>query len=64
MRKLAAVLERYVRRFPDQWLATQPAWLEDANQPTPRPPAIVKLEQLKARFRRMLRIPQTKANSH
>ena len=27
----AAVLERYVRSYPDQWLMLRPAWCEDAG---------------------------------
>ena len=29
--RLATVIERYVRSYPDQWLMTQPAWCEDVN---------------------------------
>lgn len=29
MNKLAGVIERYVRQYPDQWLTIHPAWCED-----------------------------------
>lgn len=48
--KLGSIIERYVRRFPDQWLANRPAWIEDENRPTPRPPAIVKIEQVRRKL--------------
>lgn len=52
MAALAAVLERYVRRFPDQWLENRPAWIEDAGQPTLKPAAKRKLERWQAARRR------------
>ncbi|MDB5290348.1 MAG: putative acyltransferase [Phycisphaerales bacterium] len=52
MAKLAAVLEKYVRRFPDQWLENRPAWVEDAGVPTQRPPGKRKIEHLKAKLLR------------
>jgi lauroyl/myristoyl acyltransferase len=50
MSTLAAVLEKYVRRFPDQWLENRPAWMEDAGAPTERPPGKRKIAQLKAKW--------------
>ncbi|MDB5298595.1 MAG: putative acyltransferase [Phycisphaerales bacterium] len=50
MAKLAAVLEKYVRRFPYQWLENRPAWVEDAGAPTERPPGKRKIEHLKAKL--------------
>jgi len=38
MEKVGAVLEKYVRQFPEQWLENRPAWIEDAGKPMPRPP--------------------------
>ncbi|HWE02247.1 MAG TPA: lysophospholipid acyltransferase family protein [Tepidisphaeraceae bacterium] len=38
MDAIGAVLEKYVRRFPDQWLENRPAWIEDAGKPMPKPP--------------------------
>lgn len=51
MEKLAAVLEKYVRKFPDQWLETRPAWIEDAGKPTLQPPIKRKFERWKSRWR-------------
>jgi phosphatidylinositol dimannoside acyltransferase len=48
--QLGSIIERYVRRFPDQWLANQPAWIEDEGRPTPRPPAVVKIENARRRI--------------
>jgi len=45
--QLARIVEKYVRRFPDQWLANQPAWIEDQDRPMPRPPLVVKIERMK-----------------
>ncbi|HWE97287.1 MAG TPA: lysophospholipid acyltransferase family protein [Tepidisphaeraceae bacterium] len=50
MAQLAAVLEKYVRRFPDQWLENRPAWVEDAGAPTDRPPGKRKIAHLKEKF--------------
>ena len=54
MRKIAEVMESYVRRFPDQWLANQPAWLEDAGKPRLRPPIVVKRRRIKSRLRKLM----------
>jgi len=54
--KLAAIIERYIRRFPDQWLANRPAWVEDQDKPTPRPPAVVKIENAKKRIAQLFGI--------
>lgn len=52
---LAKIVEKYVRRFPDQWLANQPAWIEDQDRPTPRPPLVVKIERVKQSVRKLVR---------
>lgn len=52
LQKLAAVLEKYVRKFPDQWLENRPAWIEDAGKPPIRPPMKRKIEQWKCWWRK------------
>jgi len=47
------VLEKFVRRFPDQWLENRPVWIEDAGKPTLQPPMKLRIEQWKARVRSM-----------
>lgn len=46
--KFAALLEKYVAKFPDQWLETRPAWIEDAGKPMPMPAAKRILQSLRA----------------
>lgn len=46
MQRVAAVLEKYVRRFPSQWLENRPAWIEDKDQPLPPPSGKKRLERL------------------
>ncbi|HET6250073.1 MAG TPA: lysophospholipid acyltransferase family protein [Tepidisphaeraceae bacterium] len=48
MNRLGAVLEKYVRRFPDQWLENRPAWIEDAGKQQIQPPMKRKIAQWKA----------------
>jgi KDO2-lipid IV(A) lauroyltransferase len=51
--RLGSLIEKYVRRFPDQWLANQPAWIEDQGRPMPRPPLVVKVENARRRVSRL-----------
>ncbi len=37
MEKLGAVLEKYVRTYPEQWLENHPVWIEDAGMTMPQP---------------------------
>ena len=46
--KLGQIIEKYIRCFPDQWLANQPAWIEDAGKPMLPPPIVVKMRRVKA----------------
>ena len=49
MNQLGAVLEKYVRLYPDQWLENRPAWIEDADKPRIMPPMKRKIAEWKAR---------------
>jgi lauroyl/myristoyl acyltransferase len=48
--RLAAMLEKYVRRFPEQWLENRPAWIEDAGKPLLQPAMTRKMEEWKRRI--------------
>ena len=52
MNKLGAVLEKYVRKYPDQWLENRPAWIEDAGKPQIQPPMKRKIAEWKAARKR------------
>jgi KDO2-lipid IV(A) lauroyltransferase len=51
MNAIGTALEKYVRRFPDQWLENRPVWIEDAGKPTLQPPMKLRVEKWKAKVR-------------
>jgi KDO2-lipid IV(A) lauroyltransferase len=50
MNQLGAALEKYVRKYPEQWLENRPVWLEDAGRPQIKPPMKRRIEQWKAKW--------------